>query len=268
MDLTGKTALVTGASSGIGAECARLLADRGATLIIAARREAKLEALAHQLRREKRVAVQVLTADLATPEGAAQLFERTEGQGQRIDVLINNAGVGAMGDFLDLPWETTQRMLQLNVMASTELAYRLGERMRSRKQGWILNVASVAAYAPMAGYAAYAASKAYVLSFSFALARELKPHGVVVGCLSPGVTATEFHTVARHDLPRAAALVTMGPHETAVRGLDALFEGSPNVVPGLMNKLTAAFLKLLPNAASVAAASSTTDEVRSRGERP
>lgn len=264
MDLSGKTALVTGASSGLGAEFARLLADRNARLILTARRELKLEALAHELRKTKRVQVEVITADLAHPEGAAGLFAKTEGAGRPVDVLINNAGAGAMGDFLDLPWETARQQLQLNIVSATELAHRFGEAMRGRRSGYILNVASVAAYSALAGYATYAASKAYVLNFSYALTHELRGSGVVVGCLSPGLTTTEFHQVAHHRLPKAAALFAMKPADAAERGLNALFDGSANHVPGFFNKLGAAMLKLLPGAVAVAAASAATEDARKR----
>ncbi len=246
MDLTGKTALVTGASSGIGTQFAWQLADRGANLILTARRELRLEALAHELRRDKQVKVEVVVADLATPTGAAELFSRTEGAGRRVDVLINNAGAGAYARFLELDWHTTQQQLQLNVISATELAYRFGQAMRERKQGWILNVASVAGYSPMPGYTTYAAGKTYVLNFSFALAQELRSSGVVVGCLSPGLTRSEFHLVAKHSLPSAAGMISMSAEDTAIRGLDGLFEGQANVIPGWFNKLGAFFLKLLP----------------------
>src|SRR4051812_20570394 len=124
LDLQGKTALVTGASSGIGEALARQLAARGANLILVARRLDRLEALAAELSAQHRVAVRVIALDLSEPTAPATLHARTEGEGQRVDLLMNNAGAGAQGDFLDLPWEQTARHLQINVVTLTELAYR------------------------------------------------------------------------------------------------------------------------------------------------
>ncbi|HLL54704.1 MAG TPA: SDR family oxidoreductase, partial [Myxococcaceae bacterium] len=196
IDLKGKTALVTGASSGIGESLARLLASRGADLIVVARRADRLEALGRELSDKHKVKVRVVAQDLAVPGAAAELFDKTEGQGQRVDLLMNNAGFGTQEFFLDIPWERTTQEIQLNITALTELAYRFGRAMRERKQGWLLNVASIAAYVPTSTMATYAAGKAYVLHFSQALGHELRGHGVQVTCVCPGGTVTEFQARA------------------------------------------------------------------------
>ena len=201
MKLDGKTALVTGASSGIGRAAALELAAMGARLIITARRKDRLEELAEEIRTRHEVEIQVIAADLSDPLAASSLFDQTEGQDTPIEVLINNEGFGTLGEFLDIPWKLSQEQMQLNIRSLTELCWRFGNAMRERGHGYILNVSSIGAYQPVPKFATYAAGKAYVRNFSEALSFELAGDGVRVCCLCPGGTATEFAEVAGQEVP-------------------------------------------------------------------
>jgi short-subunit dehydrogenase len=248
-DLSGMTALVTGASSGIGEAMARQLAERGADVIVTARRADRLDALAARLRDAYGVRVDVVALDLGAPGGAEQLFARTEGEGRGVDVLVNNAGFGVHDRFADIPWERTASQLQLNIVALTELTHRFVRKMLDRQHGFILNVASVGAYMPVPSYATYAAGKAYVRNFSEALAFELRGTAVHVCCLNPGATATEFMEAAGHELPRGASVAMMSSERCARIGLRALFAGRRNVVAGWSNVFTTIFFRFLPRVA-------------------
>lgn len=266
-DLKGKTALVTGASSGIGAAFARLLAGRGANLVIAARRQTELDLLAADLRTRHGVEVEVIAIDLGTAGAAGELFARTEGAGHTIDVLINNAGFGEHQYFVDQKWERVAQQLQLNIVTLVELSHRFGGAMAKRGLGptgrrpagvgaepgptkvvgHIMNVASIGAYTPTPTYATYSAGKAFVRDFSEAIAFELAPRGVRVCSLCPGGTTTEFHKVSGQTVPgwmRATAFMTA--ERCAGIGLRALFGWRRNVVTGVSNKLGMWLLRFLP----------------------
>ena len=246
-DLKGKTALVTGASSGIGAAFARALAARGADLVIAARRQAELDALAETLRKAHVVKVDVIAIDLGTAGAAADLFARTEGAGRTIDLVINNAGFGEHQWFIEQQWERVAQQLQLNIVTLTELTHRFGKAMAARGRGHILNVSSIGAYTPCPTYATYAAGKAYVRDFSEAIAYELAPRGVRVCSLCPGGTESGFHQVAGQTVPgwmRATAF--MSADRCAGIGLRALFGRRRNVVSGISNKLGMWMLRFVP----------------------
>jgi len=245
-DLTGRTALVTGASSGIGERFARRLAERGAHLVITARRAERLQALADELRTAHGVEVTVIAADLGTVDAAAKLFEETEGAGKPIDILINNAGFGTQEYFVEIPWEKTREQIQLNVVSLTELTWRFSRAMLARRRGWILNVASIGAYMPVPCYATYGAGKAYVRNFTEALAFEVRKTPLRVCCLCPGATSTEFMQVAGHDMPALYRLAFMSADRCARIGLSALFGWRRNVVSGVMNKLTMFWLRFMP----------------------
>jgi hypothetical protein len=245
--LTGKTALVTGASSGIGEAMARELAARGAGLVLVARRAERLEALARELaEHHPGLAMRVLPLDLAAPGAAGRLFQETEGAGQRIDLLINNAGVGTNNTFLEIPWDKTAQQIQLNLVALTELTYRFGQAMRQRRAGYILNVASIGAYAPCPWFATYAAGKAYVRSFTLALAAELAGTGVRVCCLCPGSTESEFHAGAGQSLPALVGPFTMSARRCARIGLRAVLSGRREIVSGWLNSLGMFLLRFVP----------------------
>jgi uncharacterized protein len=245
MDLKGKRALVTGASSGMGEAYARQLAARGAALVIVARRAERLEALARELRDRHRVEVEVIGLDLSKADAAQALFDRTEGAAKPVDVVINNAGFGTKDYFLDIPWEKLSEQIQLNATTVAELTWRFGRAMRDRKGGHILNVASIGAYTPSPVYANYSATKAYVRDLTEAAAFELRGSGVRLCSVCPGLVKTEFHQVAGHDAS-GLSMVTMSADKAARIGLDALFGGRRNIVPGWYNKLQTFFFRLIP----------------------
>jgi len=246
-DLAGKTALVTGASSGIGAAFARRLAARGAALVIVARRQAELDKLAAALRDEHQVEVDVIALDLSVASAPAELFERTEGAGKPIDILINNAGFGTHQYFVEQAWDHVRQQLQLNIVSLTELSHRFGSAMAARGKGHLLNVASIGAYTPCPTYATYAAGKAYVRDFTEAIAHELAPRGVRVCCLCPGGTETEFHQVAGQTVPGwMKSMAFMSADKCAGIGLRALLGWRRNVVSGWSNKIGMFFLRFLP----------------------
>ncbi|MCU0294020.1 MAG: SDR family oxidoreductase [Thermoanaerobaculaceae bacterium] len=247
-DFRGSTALITGASSGIGEELARLLARQGCRLVLTARRQDRLDALARELEKAGAEGVWVLAADLAVAGAAARLVEELDHRGLSIDVLVNNAGFGGSGPFLDTDLATEQEMVQLNVVAVMDLCKLLGRRMAARGAGHILNVASTAAFQPGPLMAVYYASKAFVLSFSEALAAELRDAGVVVSTLCPGPTQTEF--VARADVggTRLVNRVTRmaSAPDVARAAFVGLSRGSRLIIPGVVNKLGVLSVRLMP----------------------
>jgi hypothetical protein len=245
-DLKGRTALVTGASSGLGVSFARELAAAGADLVITARRGAQLDSLAKELREKHGIRVDTIVLDLSEPGSPERLFAKTEGEGRAIDVLINNAGGGIHRDFVDIPWEQTARQIQLNVVSLTELTHRFVRVMLERERGHVLNIASIGAYTPSPTYATYSAGKAYVRDFTEAIAYELRNTPVRVCCLCPGGTLTEFHQASGHALSGAFKATFMSADSCASIGLSALFGGRRNVVSGLSNKLMMQMLRLMP----------------------
>jgi short-subunit dehydrogenase len=246
MDLKGRTAIVTGASSGIGESAARRLAERGMNLFVVARRKDRLEKLKADIESKHHVTVDVLALDLSSPEAPEQLYAATEGSGRAIDVLINNAGFGTQGDFVAIPWSKSSEQMRLNIFSLTELTYRFVMRMKERNTGYILNVASIGAYMPVPGYATYAAGKAFVRNFSEALAHELRQTAVRVCCLCPGPTETEFLAVSGQTVGTLEKLAFMTADRCARIGLRALFGGRRLIVSGFMNTLTMWWLRFLP----------------------
>src|SRR5678815_4569526 len=202
------TTLITGASTGIGAAFARKLAARGRNVLLVARSEDKLIALCNELGRLTSIRAQYLTLDLEQPDAAAQLFEETQRRDLEIDMLINNAGFGSMGDFAKLDLNRELEMLQLNIRALVELTHLFLGPMRERKRGTIINVASTASFQPVPYKATYAATKAFVLSFSEALWEENRQFGIHVMALCPGVTDTNFFAAARIRRPPMRTIET------------------------------------------------------------
>lgn len=216
------TALITGASSGIGEAFARKLAAQGRNLLLVARSEDKLISLCNEFGRMRSIRAQHLPLDLSLPESPARLFEETEKRGLSIDLLVNNAGFGAFGDFVKIDLERQLNMIDLNVKSLVALTHLYLAPMRERRQGTIINVASTAAFQPVPFMANYAATKAFVLSLSEALWEENRRHGVTVMGLCPGVTETNFFEAAHGSKPPARSSQT--PEEvvdTALRGLAA-----------------------------------------------
>jgi short-subunit dehydrogenase len=186
------TALVTGASGGIGLELARIHAERGGNLVLVARSKGKLDALASELATQRSVQVTVIAEDLSDPNSAKRIFEQTERLGLQIDKLINNAGFGGHGKFHERDLADDQRMMQVNIVSLTNLCHYYAQGMAARGHGHILNVSSTASFMPGPLQAVYYATKAYVTSFSQAVAEELSDKGVTVTALCPGAVATDF----------------------------------------------------------------------------
>src|SRR6266480_269080 len=246
MDLyTGKTALITGASSGIGAAFATRLAAAGTHLILVARSEEKLRALASQLAKQHPIRAEVIVADLSRVGAALTVFEETQQRGLTVDILINNAAFGTFGQFDTLDAEREQQEILLNVATLVDLTHHFLPVMVARRQGAIINVASRAAFQPCPYMAVYGASKAFVLSFSEALWGEYRTKGVRILAVCPGETATEFfHVVGNgYDTP----LGNVETLEKVVRvALRALGQGRPSVISGRQNALTANLSRFVP----------------------
>jgi uncharacterized protein len=245
-NLTAKWSLVTGASSGFGIEFATLLAERKANLILAARRTEPMAQLAEQLRQKYRVNVVVEGIDLSVAGAGAELKSRLDQRGIAVDVLVNNAGCGLYGDFVDQPLEKILGMLQLNIVAITELTHIFAAHMVARRSGHILLVASLLGYEATPGYAAYAASKSYVLLFGEALHAELEPYGVSVTVLSPGASATSFGKVAGQKNTAALRMLMMEPLPVARTGILAMLHRRASVVAGILNKLVVFIFRFAP----------------------
>lgn len=238
--------LVTGASSGIGAELARAFAQRRRGLVLVARRRDRLDALAAELRAGHGVPVEAVVSDLAEPDGPEALLAAVAGRGIAIDTLVNNAGFGLVGRFAELPSEGQLEMLALNVVAPTKLSRLVLPALIARRAGGIVNVASTAAFQAGPNMAVYYASKAYLLSLSEALHEEAKPHGVTVTALCPGPTLTEFQERAGMRLNRFLKLGLLSAAEVARAGVRGYEAGRAVVVPGIGNRLGAVGAQLLP----------------------
>ncbi len=232
------TALITGASSGIGAAFARKLAARGDDLILVARREARLAALAGELESLYGASVQYLVADLAEPAGLEQVEGRVATL-PRLDLLINSAGFGARGDFVGADIHRQSAMIHLHVVATTRLARAALPGMVVRRQGGLVNVASLEAFVAMPGDAVYNATKAYLVSFSRTLHEELRGTGIRVQALCPGFTRTELHTaenLPESDLARIPAFLWSRAEHVVESSLRALERDRVICVPGWKNR--------------------------------
>lgn len=238
------TTLITGASSGIGAAFARKLAARGRNVLLVARSEDKLIALCNELGRLTSIRAQYVALDLQQPEAAAQLFEETKKRELEIEMLINNAGYGSMGDFAKLDLNRELEMIQLNVRAVVDVTHRFLRPMRERKRGTIINVASTAGFQAVPYMATYAATKAFVLSFSEALAEENRSHGVHVMALCPGVTETNFFEASEMDRPPMRTIQT--PEEVVDAALRGLSRQKITVISGWTNWLTIEAERFVP----------------------
>jgi short-subunit dehydrogenase len=245
MNPTAQTALVTGASSGIGEQFALQLAARGMNLVLAARSEDRMQALAGRLRSQHPgIAVDVIATDLAVPDGAAGLADRLTAGGIGVDVLINNAGFGSHNLFVEEDPDNLAREIQLNCSSLVSLTSRLLPAMLQRGRGGVLNVASTAGFQPIPTMAVYAATKAFVLSFTEALWAETRKTGVRVVALCPGPTETAFFDVTGKDFMTSGRQTA---EEVAATGVKAFFEGrGPSVIPGTLNRLMAAGTGLAP----------------------
>ena len=240
------TALVTGASGGIGEELARLFAADGHSLVLVARSRDKLSALAEELSDRHNVSARVLPADLARAEAPREIFEELQSDAVTVDALVNNAGIGSYGLFADTDAKTELDLLQINVVALTHLTKLFLPQMIARRRGYLLNVASTAAFQPGPLMAVYYASKAYVLSFSEALANETSGTGVRVSVLCPGPTETGFVAAAGMGESKLFDANVMSARAVAVEGYRGMLSGKTIVIPGLRNRLLASGYRFAP----------------------
>ncbi len=232
----GKMALITGASSGIGAELARVHAERGGDLVLLARRAERLEALKAELEGAQGITAHVIVKDLADPDAAAQVHDELASRNVAVDYLINNAGFGNGGLFHKQDWTRNEAMIQVNVLALAALTRVFVPDMVSRGDGRILNIASMAGFLPGPLQAVYYASKAFVVSFSEAIGNELSGTGVTVTALCPGPVDTEF--IEQANLRKAKGFARpVSARDVAIAGYDAMLKGKPIIVPGAVNKL-------------------------------
>lgn len=243
-----ETVLVTGASSGIGLELARLFAADGSHLILVARNEERLNAVASALRSEHGIEARVIARDLTEAKAREAIFDELTREGTPVDVLVNNAGFGLRGDVASLPVDEQMDMVQLNVAAPTHLTRLFLPGMLERGRGGILNVSSVAGFQPGPHMCVYYATKAYLLHFSEGLAEEVSGAGVTVSCLAPGATATRFPIKAG---TKDSLLFRLGAYRTeriARAGYRAYRKGKVIEVPGAMHALTRLGVRLTPRA--------------------
>jgi hypothetical protein len=246
------TALITGASSGIGKAFARKLASLGRNVFLVARSEDKLIALCNELGRTNNIRAQYFVLDLSRPDAPARLFEEAEKRGLVVDLLINNAGFGSLGDFSRLELDRELNMIDLNVRAVAEITHRFLSQMRQRKQGTIINVASTAGFQPVPFMATYAATKAFLLSFSEALWEENRIHGIHVMALCPGVTETNFFEASRMQKPPMRA--AQSSEEVVEAALQGLARRNRTVVSGWTNYFMIEAQRLVPRSLIVRAA--------------
>jgi uncharacterized protein len=243
-----QTVLVTGASSGIGRELALCFAAEGCRLILLARKRNALQAVADELRQRYKTQSEILTADLAEHATPTRVFEHLQVHGTKVDVLVNNAGFGAQGRFAELPLERQLDMLQVNITALTHLTGLMLPGMIERRRGGVLNVASTAAFQAGPGMAVYYATKAFVLSFTEAIAEELVGTGVAVTALCPGATKTNFAAAAGANFSRHFLKTAMSAETVARTGHRAFRQGRVVAIPGLRNQLLAFGVRLSPRA--------------------
>ena len=244
--LRGKTALITGASSGLGVDFARYLAACGCALVLVARRAERLRELQAELSTRYQVSGETVALDLAEPDAPQRLYDQLNRAGCTIDVLINNAGHGLFGEFTTTPWESLHQMMELDMVALTQLTHLFSADMVRRKDGYILLVASTGAFQPTPTYAVYAAAKSYVLMLGEALHYELRRTGVQCTVLCPGPTRTEFFNVANQQLTAYQRMTMMESATVARIGLEALLRGRSSVVAGRFNALFALATRLAP----------------------
>jgi len=241
-DFKGKWALVTGASAGIGAAIARELAGHGAKLILTARRQDRLDALARELEAGG-TEVRIIAADLRDPEAPPKIYQATEGAGIAVDILINNAGLGQFGAFVQSPIEQELAQIRVNCEAMVHLARLFVPRMVERRRGWVLIVASTASFQPIPYLNTYAATKVFDRFFSQALAQEVKRYGVKVTALCPGPTESEFWDISRASAFKRRIKPTQ---EVAKLGIEALARGQRTIIANVQGRMTAFMVRFLP----------------------
>jgi len=241
------TVLITGASGGIGYELAKLFAKDRHDLILVARSSEKLAQFADELQRQFGISAKPVALDLSVPSAPQSLFDLLQRERIEVDVLVNNAAYGALGEFAEIPLEESLGQIQLNIAALTALTRLFVGRMKDRRSGKIMNVASTAGFQAGPRMAVYYASKAYVISFSEALASELEGSGVVVSCLCPGPTDTGFQKRAAMEKTRLVRKPgTMDAKTVALDGYRGLMAGKTLVISGILNWLVAESVRFAP----------------------
>ena len=243
-----RTALITGASSGIGEAFATVFASEGFDLVITARREARLRALAARLEHTYGRRVEVISCDLADPNGPAMLCAAIDDRGIAIDALVNDAGFGAVGTYTRSSWAVHQAMLHVMVMGPAELTYRLLPGMIERGYGRIINVASFAGLVAAPAGTLYGAAKSFLINFSQSLAREVAGHGIHVTAICPGLTRSEFHDVpaTRATVAHLPQWLWMDASTVAVQGFQAVMDGTPVYVNGRINRALVTLFRIVP----------------------
>ena len=248
-----KTALITGASSGIGYELAKIHAAKGGNLVLVARNKAKLDELKVELEKQFNVSVYTIGKDLSIVDAALEVYKETSEKGIQIDYLINNAGFGDFGMFSETEWEKEYQMINLNITALTYFTKLYLKDMLKCKSGKIMNVASTAAFVPGPTMAVYCATKPYVLSFSEAVDNEVREFGVTVTALCPGATESGFMKAASAE---NSALFNgkklPSSKEVAEYGYNAMLKGKPVAIHGFVNQALAFFVRLMPRKLVVA----------------
>ena len=245
--LKDKSALITGASSGLGVDFANILAAAGCHLILVARRLERLRQQQEKIQRQHGVRVEVIPIDLAVPDSPQILYEKVKAMDITIDVLINNAGVGIYGGFIDIPWEQEKNMLNLDITNLVHLTKLFVKGMVAQNFGYVLNIASIGAYQPSPFYASYAAAKSFVLNFTEALNYELRRTKVMVSALSPGVTETEFiQTAGQQRLTLFQRLTMMKSYPVAKIGVETMLKGKPSKIAGFLNAFSMFSYRFMP----------------------
>jgi len=249
MQTGNKTALITGASAGIGETFARFLAKQGFNLVLVARRVDKLEALSQRLKEDHSIQCDAIAADLSDPKAVKGLMKELNKRNLHIDFLVNNAGMSGSYQFAEVPWSELAAEIQVMMTALTELAHAVVPGMKARGYGRIVNVSSIAAYAPPAASLLYTGIKSYVLSISQSMDMELKPFGVHVTALCPGFTRTEFHDVmgTRDSANKIPDFMWQDAHAVVEACYEAVSKGKPICIPGWVNKVAVAGLRPVPD---------------------
>ena len=249
----GKTALITGASNGIGYEMAGIHAENGGDLVLVARTGSRLEQLKTKLEEQYGIRVVTIQKDLSAPDAAQEIFDEVSRQNISVDYLINNAGFGDIGFFADCDWHKQAGMINLNIMALTHLTRLFVPGMIKRQYGKILNLSSTAAFQPGPTMSVYFATKAYVLNFSQAINNELREYGITVTTLCPGSTESGFHATALGEGKHSRERKLQPARDVALFGYKAMMKGKAVAIPGLMNLIMAASVSFFPRSLVVRA---------------
>ncbi len=241
-----RTVLITGASSGIGLEFAKLFAKDGYDLVLVARREDRLERFANEVSKKNNIAITTIAKDLSSPSSPQEIFDELKSKSIHVDILVNNAGIQVYGKFQSSDFEKQLQLIQTNLTSLTHLTNLAIPEMLKQGHGRILNVGSTGSFGPGPLNAVYCATKAYVLSFSEAISSDLEGSGITVTALCPGATKSEFAEKANLTNARIFNAFVMTSEKVAAIGYKALFKGKSVVVAGLYNKLMVFSLRLSP----------------------